>query len=65
MLGVSTEKRRDLLGDSHFYLRILLKPTVKKRVMKVWARFTVMKRSGSEKKKGQSSDKLNQLSASN
>jgi hypothetical protein len=47
MLGASTEKGRDLLGDSNFCLRILLKPTVKKRDMKVWATFTVMERSRS------------------
>jgi hypothetical protein len=32
MLGVSAEKGRDLLGDSsHFYLRISIKPIVKKK----------------------------------
>lgn len=42
MLGVSKEKGRNLLGDSYFYLRILLKPMVKKRDMRVSARLTVM-----------------------
>jgi len=59
MLGVSTEKGRDLLGDSYFNFRILLKPMVKKRDMRVWARFTVMKRSNSIKNNIESSDKLN------
>lgn len=58
MLGVSTEKGRDLLGDSYFNF-ILLKPMVKKRDTRVWARFTVMKRSSSIKKNNkESSDKL-------
>ena len=51
MLGVSTEKGRELLGDSYFKLRILLKPMVKERDMRVRARFTVTKRSSSIKKK--------------
>jgi hypothetical protein len=50
MLGVSTEKGRELLGDSYFKLRILLKPMVKERDMRVRARFTVTKRSSSIKK---------------
>jgi hypothetical protein len=33
MLGVSTENGRDLLGDSYFNFRILLKPMVKNEGM--------------------------------